>query len=99
MRRYVKLQLGDKEFEFLTTDPDEFVEKVFSEIQREYELLEKHSSNVGFEKIIAGILVNKVGELIKTESELQRLKEKYNDVLSELNKGRGKIGEKKDRDL
>ncbi|MFO7881642.1 MAG: cell division protein ZapA [Kosmotogaceae bacterium] len=99
MRRYVKLKLGDKEFEFLTTDPDEFVDKVFGEIQREYELLEKNSTNVGFEKIITGILVNKVGELIKTESELQRLKEKYNDVLSELNRGRGKIGKKKDRDL
>lgn len=94
MKRPVILNLGDKEFQFLTTEPPEIVDKVFEEIQREYALLEKEVEKAGFEKILVALLVNVTNDLVKTQNELRRLKEKYDSVLDEYYKGRGRVDRK-----
>ncbi|ACR80702.1 MULTISPECIES: cell division protein ZapA [Kosmotoga] len=94
MKRPVVLKLGEKEFQFLTTEPPEIVDKVFEEIQQEYALLEKEVEKAGFERILVALLVNVTNDLVKTQNELRRLKEKYDSVLDEYYKGRGRVDRK-----
>ncbi|AKI96812.1 cell division protein ZapA [Kosmotoga pacifica] len=91
MRRPVVLKLGEREFEFITNEPQSIVDEVFNEISQEFALLEKDVEKAGFEKVLVAMLVNMTTDFIKAENELKRLKEKYNEVLKDYYKGRGRI--------
>lgn len=88
MKRSVSLNLGGREYTFLTNDPQELVDQVFSRITETYEALKKNEVEIGFEKVLTGICVNLAHDLLKSQNELARLKSKYEEVLSEYFQGR-----------
>ena len=88
MKRSVTLNLGGRPYTFLTNDPQETVDQVFSKITEIYDQFKKNEEEVGYEKLIVGICVNLAHDLIKSQNERVRLKAKYEEVLSEYFQGR-----------
>ncbi len=88
MKRSVSLNLGGRQFSFLSGDPQEVVDQVFSKVTEMYDAFKKKEDEIGFEKLMVGICVNLAHDLIKSQNELVRLKDKYEEVLSEYFQGR-----------
>ncbi|OAA31756.1 cell division protein ZapA [Kosmotoga arenicorallina S304] len=91
MKRPVVLKLGEREYKFITNEPQSIVDRVFNEIIQEFGILEKEVEKVGMDNVLVAMLVNMTTDFIKAQNELQRLKEKYNEVLKDHYKGRGRI--------
>ncbi|MDK2950348.1 MAG: hypothetical protein PWQ77_13 [Kosmotogales bacterium] len=89
MKRTVTLKLGDKEYSFLSNDPDDKVEEVFGLIQNKFDDISEGISKVGFEKTIVFLLVNFASEMVISKKELTRLKNKYQKVVDEMYKKTG----------
>ncbi|HDP78745.1 MAG TPA: cell division protein ZapA [Mesotoga infera] len=88
MKRSVSLELGEKKYTFITSDPQELVDQVFSKITEMYDSLSKNEEEIGYEKVLVGISVNLAHDLVRSQNELLRLKAKYEEVLSEYFQGR-----------
>jgi len=88
MKRSVSLDLGEKKYSFITSDPQELVDQVFSKIIEMYDSLKKNEDEIGYEKLLVGISVNLAHDLVRSQNELLRLKAKYEEVLSEYFQGR-----------
>jgi cell division protein ZapA (FtsZ GTPase activity inhibitor) len=88
MKRSVSLELGEKKYTFITSDPQELVDQVFSKITEMYDSLRKNEEEIGYEKVLVGISVNLAHDLVRSQNELLRLKAKYEEVLSEYFQGR-----------
>ncbi len=86
MKRTVTLKLGDKEYSFLSNDPNNKVEEVFGLIQEKFNDIKDGISKVGFEKTIVFLLVNFASEMVISKKELTRLKNKYQKVVDEMYK-------------
>ncbi len=54
-----------KEVHFLTSDPQELVDQVFSKITEMYNSISKNEEEVGYEKLLVGISVNLAHDLAK----------------------------------
>ncbi|HHF08523.1 MAG: cell division protein ZapA [Thermotogae bacterium] len=91
MKRPVVLKLGEREYEFITNEPQSIVDEVFNEIIQEFGILEKEVEKVGLDSVLVAMLVNMTTDFIKAQSELKRLKEKYDAILKDHYKGRGRI--------
>ncbi|KUK79556.1 cell division protein ZapA [Mesotoga sp. Brook.08.YT.4.2.5.1] len=91
MKRSVTLDLGGRKYTFLTSDPQELVDQVFSKITEMYNSISKNEEEVGYEKLLVGISVNLAHDLARSQNELLRLKAKYEEVLSEYFQGRDEV--------
>jgi len=91
MKRSVSLDLGGRKYTFLTSDPQELVDQVFSKIGELYDSLKNNEEEIGYEKILVGISVNLAYDLVRSQNELLRLKAKYEEVLSEYFQGRDEV--------
>lgn len=91
MKRSVTLDLGGRKYTFLTSDPQELVDQVFSKITEMYNSMSKNEEEVGYEKLLVGISVNLAHDLARSQNELLRLKAKYEEVLSEYFQGRDEV--------
>ncbi|HNU22950.1 MAG TPA: cell division protein ZapA [Mesotoga sp.] len=91
MKRSVTLDLGGRKYTFLTSDPQELVDQVFSKITEMYNSMSKNEEEVGYEKLLVGISVNLAHDLARSQNELLRLKVKYEEVLSEYFQGRDEV--------
>lgn len=91
MKRSVTLTLGNNDYTFLTSDSQEQVEQVFEIIQKHFAELEKGIETIGLEKSFIFMLLNITNDLVKTQNELLRLKDKYENILGDYYKGRGKV--------
>jgi len=49
MKRSVSLNLGGRQFSFLSGDPQEVVEQVFSKVTEMYDAFKKKEEEIGFE--------------------------------------------------
>jgi hypothetical protein len=51
MKRSVSLELGEKKYTFITSDPQELVDQVFSKITEMYDSLKKNEEEIGYEML------------------------------------------------
>ena len=91
MKRSVTLKLGERDYSFLTSDPQEQVDQVFEVIREHFAVLEKGVETIGFERSLVFMLLNITSDLVKSQNELLKLKQKYEGILSDYYKGRGKV--------
>jgi hypothetical protein len=87
VKRKVDLILGDRHFSFVTDEPDEKVEKILSYVREEYAKYTLLEEKLGFEKIIVLILLNSLSKYMDVEEELGELRQKYDKLLGEINRG------------
>jgi len=89
VKRKVDLILGDKEFSFITDEPEEKVNKILSYVREEYAKYGVLEEKLGFDKIVVLILLNSLSKYIDLEEELSELRQKYDKLLGEINRGIG----------
>ena len=93
VRRRIKLELGGREFSFVTDEPEEKVMKILEYVREEYENYRSYEDRVSFEEIMLLILLNTSSKLFNLEEELQELREKYDRLIETFNReAEGKTG-------
>ena len=93
VRRRVKLELGGREFSFITDEPDDKVGKILEYIKEEYENYRSYEDRVSFEEILLLILLNTSSKMLKLEEELDELRDKYDRLIETFNReAEGKTG-------
>ena len=93
VRRRVKLELGGREFSFITDEPEEKVVKILEYVKEEYDNYKSYEDRVSFEEIMLLILLNTSSKMLDLEDELRELRDKYDRLIETFNReAEGKTG-------
>jgi len=87
VKRKIDLILGDREYSFITDEPEEKVNKILSHVREEYAKYSLMEEKLGFDKVIILILLNSLSKYMDLEEELTELRKKYDKLLGEINRG------------